>query len=167
MKNIWTLIFGILMILGGVYALFNPLTTLVAGALYLGILFVAMGFAYLSTYSTTKSLWVLVLGIIDILIGIVFVTNLWLSAETLPFILALWALLTGIMQIVLSFQFKQEDVATWSWRLISGILGIIFALLILIYPILGVLTITALIGATLIIYGAFEVIDYLQTNKTV
>ena len=70
MKNIWTLIFGILMILGGLYALFNPLSALIAVALYLGILFIAMGIGYVASYRTIQSGSILALGIIDILIGI-------------------------------------------------------------------------------------------------
>lgn len=165
MKNIWTLIFGILMILGGIYALFNPLSALIAVALYLGIIFIAMGIGYLSTYRMVKSGSILALGIIDILVGILFVMNLGITAATLPFILALWALFAGIIQIMLSIQFKNENIPTWSWRMGTGILGIVFGLLMLIYPMLGALAITALIGASLIIFGAFEVVEYAQNRK--
>ena len=165
MKNIWTLIFGILMILGGFYALFNPLSALIAVALYLGVIFIAMGIGYLSTYRTVKSGSILALGVIDILVGLLFVMNLGITAASLPFILALWALLVGVIQIILSVQFKNEEIPTWSWRMGTGILGVVFGLLMMIYPILGALAITALIGGSLIIFGAFEVIEYAQNRK--
>ena len=47
----------------------------------------------------------------------------------------------------------------------AGILGVVFGLLMFIYPILGALTITILIGASLITFGAFEVVEYTQNNQ--
>ena len=165
MKNIWTLIFGILMILGGLYALFNPLSALIAVALYLGILFIAMGIGYVASYRTIQSGSILALGIIDILIGILLVFNLGATAASLPFVLGLWALLVGGIQIILAIQFKKMEIPTWSWRMGAGILGVVFGLLMFIYPILGALTITILIGASLITFGAFEVEEYTQNNR--
>lgn len=165
MKNIWTLIFGILMILGGLYALFNPLSALIAVALYLGILFIAMGIGYVASYRTIQSGSILALGIIDILIGILLVFNLGATAASLPFVLGLWALLVGGIQIILAIQFKKMEIPTWSWRMGAGILGVVFGLLMFIYPILGALTITILIGASLITFGAFVVVEYTQNNR--
>ena len=160
MKNIWTLIFGIFMISGGIYALFNPLSALIAVALYIGIIFIAMGISYLQTYRFIKFGSILALGVLDILVGILFITNLGISAATLPFILALWTILVGALQIIIAIQLKKEKFPTWSLRMGTGVFGSILGLLMLIYPIFGALVITILIGISLILFGILEVIEY-------
>ena len=49
----------------------------------------------------------------------------------------------------------------------SGILGIVFAFLILTYPALGVITITALMGAYILLYGILEIAEYATNNRSI
>ena len=55
----------------------------------------------------------------------------------------------------------------WGWTLTSGILGIVFAFLILTYPALGVITITALMGAYILLYGILEIAEYATNNRSI
>jgi len=55
----------------------------------------------------------------------------------------------------------------WGWTLTSGILGIVFAFLILTYPALGVITITALMGAYILLYGILEIAEYATNNSSI
>lgn len=164
--GIWHLIAGVLMAIIGFYVWFHPAETLLALALYLGIIFIIVGAGYFVASFTYESGWYLAVGILDILVGIIFVGNLGVTAVSLPIIFALWCLAVGAIQIVSAFQYKQMGFP-WGWSLVSGILGIIFGFVILTYPAIGAITITVLMGLYLILYGAVEIAEYGYARKTV
>lgn len=161
-KSIWLLIISLLTIALGVYVLFNPVTALLAMAVYIGIAFILMGIGYFMIYQDTNSYMMLTLAILDIIVGIIFLANLGVSAVTMPIIFALWTLFVGITQLVGAFQLKERGSSAWGWILALGIIGILFSLLIFIYPMIGVVTLTVLMGGFLIIYGALELVRYLR-----
>lgn len=67
------------------------------------------------------------------------------------------------MQIVSAFQLRNSGVS-WGWTLTAGILGVLFAFLILAYPAIGTITLTALMGAYILMYGIIEIVEY-STNQ--
>jgi len=98
------------------------------------------------------------------LVGVIFVGNLGLTAATLPIVLALWFLAIGVMQIVASFSLRREGYS-WGWSLLAGVLGVLFAFLILAYPAVGAVTITALVGAYFFMYGVIEIGEYVSNRR--
>ena len=157
--GLWHLAAGIIMVLLGFYVWFNPMTSLLALALYLGVAFILIGAVYMAASFSFESGWYLFVGILDILVGVIFVTNLGVTAETLPIIFALWSLAVGGIQIVAAYHLY-KDGFNWSLALIAGIIGVIFAFLILSYPILGAIAITTLMGAYILLYGVVEILEY-------
>ena len=162
--TLWLMLIGLLMVALGVYVLFNPITALIALALYLGVAFLVIGAGYVWIFSYVKSYPLLALAIIDIIIGLLFIFNPGLTAATLPIIFAMWALFVGIVQVVTSFELREIGSRVWGWTLLAGILGILFAVLILFYPLLGAITLTVFMGGALIVYGAYDVIQYLMAR---
>lgn len=163
-RGLWHLIAGILMVLVGFYVWFHPAETLLAIALYLGILFIIVGAGYFAASFSYESGWYLTVGILDILVGIIFVGNLGVTAVSLPIIFALWCLAVGAIQVVTAFQFKKMGFP-WGWSLTAGILGIVFAFIILSYPAIGAITITVLMGLYMVLYGAVEIAEYGYSRK--
>lgn len=162
--GIWHLIAGILMAVLGVFIWMNPAATLMALALYIGIVFIIVGAGYFAASFSFRSGWYLLVGLLDILVGIIFVSNLGVSAASLPIIFAVWCLAVGAVQVASAFQLRSAGFP-WSWTLGAGILGILFGFLILAYPALGALTITALMGAYVALYGIVEIIEFYFTRK--
>ena len=162
--GIWHLIAGIIMALLGVYVWLNPVVSLVALALYLGIGFIIVGAGYIAFSFSFQSGWYLLVGLLDIFVGIIFVSNLGVSAASLPIIFAVWCLAVGAVQVASAFQLRSAGFP-WSWTFGAGILGILFGFLILAYPALGALTITALMGAYVALYGIVEIIEFYFTRK--
>lgn len=162
--SIWHLFAGIIMAILGVYVWFNPVATMVALALYLGIIFIIIGVGYVAASFNNDSGWDMFVGVLDILVGVIFVGNLGVTAASLPIIFALWCLAVGVIQLVVAYKFKKAGMS-WGWTLTSGVLGIIFAFLILTYPALGVITITALMGAYILLYGVLEIAEYTTNNR--
>jgi len=157
--SLWRLAIGVIMVLLGLYVWFNPVTSLVALALYIGIAFIVVGAGYIVSSFSYESGWELFVGLLDVLVGIVLVSNLGITAASLPVILAVWCLAVGVIQIATSWR-RGRDGYAWGWSLTIGILGILFAFLILSYPVVGVLTITTIIGLYLVLYGVFSIAEY-------
>lgn len=132
----WHLFTGILMMLLGIFMCFNPTETLVAVALYLGIVFVVVGAAYFMASFSVKSGWYLAIGILDIIVGVIMISNLGLSVATLPIIFAVWCLAAGAVQMMVAYQYRKAGQPS-NWLCVSGVLGVIFGILLLAYPIVG------------------------------
>lgn len=160
----WHLIAGILMIILGLYILFNPVASLIGLALYIGVVFIVVGSGYFVASFSYHSSWYLVVGLLDILVGIVFVSNLGIGAASLPVIFAMWCMAVGIIQLISSFAIKKMGFP-WIWTLSSGIVGVLVSLLILAYPGIGVIAITSLMGMYVILYGVFAIVEYMYSPK--
>ncbi len=155
-RNIWLLIISILLILSGIYVLFNPVSALIASVLCIGILFIILGSGYILAFKDGDSYAILALGILDVLIGLLFLTNIGISIATLPIILAFWILFNSTVQLAMALEIKNQEDAPWKQMIGASIFGIGFSILIFIYPTLGNITITLLLGLYLIGYGLFE-----------
>lgn len=117
MRIFWT-IFGVLFLIGGLVAIFNPASAFEAVADVLGFLFLLVGVFWIIEAFATKaanSLWWLGLtaGILMVLLAF------WTSAQTLTtkgymllVFAGIWALLHGITDIVKAFMVRSlRDVA--------------------------------------------------------
>lgn len=164
--SLWRLVIGVIMILLGLYVWFNPVPSLVALALYIGIAFIVVGAGYIVSSFSYESGWELLVGLLDVLVGIVLVSNLGITAASLPIILAIWCLAVGVIQIVTTWRRGRAGYA-WGWSLTIGILSILFAFLILSYPAVGVLTITTIIGLYLVLYGIFSIAEYFYLPRNI
>ncbi len=106
-------IFGVILIVGGVYALVNPVQTFLTVANLLGFLFAFVGIFWMieafATIATNPLWWLgLISGIIMVLLGFwaggQFLTT---QAYTLLIFAGVWALLHGIGDIIKAFAVKQ------------------------------------------------------------
>lgn len=161
----WHLAAGIIMTILGIYVWFNPVVSLVALALYIGITFIIVGAGYLVVSLSYQSGWYMLVGVLDLFVGMIFVANLGVTAETLPIIFAIWCLAVGIIQLVAAFELHNMASSSWSWSMLAGILGVLFAFLILAYPAVGAITLTALMGAYIVLYGVVEIAEYAYNRR--
>lgn len=165
-KNRKGLIFSsIFMIIAGILAWIFPDTALLAAAIYLGMMFLISGFGYLADFYLLRSGWLLAMGLLDVLVGGVLILNLGLTMDSLPTLLAVWILCVAVMQIAVSVDMKSAGNSAWKWLLLSGFVGIFFGLWILGSPLLGIFTVSTLIGFYLVLYGGLGVAEYLEMRK--
>ncbi len=160
----WRLVSGTIMLFFAAYIWFHPLATMVGLALYLGLAFIVMGVGYLAVSTKATIGRDMFVGMLDILVGIILVSNLGITAATMPIILAFWSLAVGIVQLVEAYQLKKLGFS-WSMPIISGVVGVVFAYLILAYPLLGMLTLSTLIGVYVLLYGMFEIMSYFMLKR--
>ncbi len=161
-KSFWLLLISLILILSGIYILFNPITALVASAMIVGVVFILLGVGYLMAFQERKSSMFLALGILDLIIGVLFLSNIGISAANMPIILGLWILFNSIAEIVMGWEMRADQNSMWKIFFWGGILGVLFSLLIFVMPVIGVVTITVVIGLYLIIYGGLELTRFIK-----
>ena len=168
-KNWWLILLrGVCGIIFGVLAFMWPGISLVTLVLLYGAFALVDGvFGLGAALLGSKGLapgsrwWLAVVGILGIAAGIV--TLVWpgISALVLLLFIAGWAIATGVMEIVGAIQVRKEIDNEW-WLIASGILSVIFGLVLALRPGVGALALILVIGAFAIVHGALLVMFALR-----
>ena len=110
--------------------------------------------------------WLALVGILGILAGVV--TLFWpgMTAIVLLIFIAAWAIASGVMQIVGAIRLRKEIDDEWL-LIASGVLSVLFGLVLLARPGLGALSMIFVIGAFAIVYGILEVMFSLRLRRHV
>ncbi len=153
----WIVVRGIAAMIFGVLALVLPGITLAALVLLWGAYALADGIiALIAAFRIRdrgKPFWaLLVVGILGIAAGIL--TFIWpgMTAIVLLAFIAAWSLVMGIFQIIAAVRLRKSIENEWLLGL-SGLLSIIFGVLMLINPGAGALAVIWVIGAYAIVFG--------------
>ncbi len=156
-KNWWAVeLRGALTFLFGLLALFLPAITLGALVIVFGIYAFAEGIVLLvMSFNRQKAQhwWItLFQGLVGIGAGIV--TFAWpgITAFALLLIIAFWALVTGVLEIIGAIRLRKEIKGEWL-LVLSGILSLIFALVLLFNPAAGAIALVWVIGLYAVIFG--------------
>lgn len=116
--------------------------------------FVLVGGIFTIIASFTTKGWPLVVqGLVGILVGLVMLIFPMSIAMFIMLIIAAWALVTGIMEIVVATRFKPMLPGSWL-MIVTGILSVIFALVLALKPGLGALVLAQVFGIYAVIAGA-------------
>ncbi|MBZ0292042.1 MAG: HdeD family acid-resistance protein [Anaerolineae bacterium] len=154
LRGVAAIIFGILIILFPNLAIGTFVFVFAAYALVDGIFTIIN-----AVQNRNQSRWWVYLleGIIGVIAGIVVFANPLFSAITLPlfvlYIVAFWAIFTGVSEIVAAFQLRKEIEGEF-WLGLSGLLSLVFGILLLVNPGEGILTLLFIVAAYAIIFGA-------------
>lgn len=152
---------GIVAILFGLVILAWPGITARAFILVFGIFAVAAGiFAILGGLRTedTRRRWLhLAEGVVAVLAGIVALGWPAITARALLYLIAAWAIVTGIIEMAGAFKTRLATMAEWL-LMASGAISVVFGILLLVWPHLGVLALVWLIGIYAILYGILHLV---------
>ena len=145
----------------GLVILAWPAITLRVLLLVFGIFAIAAGiFAILSGLRAagTRDRWLhLGEGVVAALAGIVALGWPGITAFALLYIIAAWAIVTGVMEMAGAFQTRLTAMPEWV-LLASGAISVVFGILLLVWPHLGVLALVWLIGIYAIVYGILHLV---------
>ena len=101
--------------------------------------------------------WLLLLeGLVSIAAGIVTFALPGLTALVLVYVIAAWAMVTGILEIIAAVRVRKQ-ITGEVWWILSGILSVVFGVLLMIAPGAGALALVLWIGAYAVIFGALLV----------
>lgn len=155
-RNWWLLLIrGIIGIIFGIMALVWPGITVFVLVIFYGAYALVDGvfslFTGLQQPSGSRA-WLIVVGLLGIAAGVV--TFLWpgITAMVLLYVIAFWAVFTGIAQIVAGIQLRKTINGEWL-MILSGVLGVIFGVLLVVQPGRGALALVWLIGTFAVLYG--------------
>jgi uncharacterized membrane protein HdeD (DUF308 family) len=146
---------GLAAIVFGILAFIWPGVTLSVLILLFGAYAIVDGVLalYAALRSGGKHVWAPLLeGVVGIVAGLVAFFLPGLTALALLFVIAAWAILTGILEVIAAVRLRQ--VISNEWMLIfSGVLSVVFGLLLIAQPGAGALAVVWLIGIYAIIFG--------------
>lgn len=169
-RNWWLLVLrGVLAVLFAIMAFIWPDLTLAALVLLFGAYAFVDGVfavvASLERIGKQDRWWALLLqGLLGIGAGIV--TFFWpgITALALLAIIGFWAILTGVMQIIAAVQLRREIDNEWLLGA-SGVLSVLFGLLVLIFPGAGALSVVWIIASYAMIYGVLLIVVGLRLRS--
>lgn len=155
------LIRGILAIALGVMAWIWPGITLAALVIVFGAYAFVDGIFLvikaLGSWKEREDRWILLLeGLLGIGIGIITFFSPGVTAVGLLFFIAAWSLSTGIVEIVGAIRMRKE-IQGELWWILSGIASIAFAVILMVFPGAGILSLVWLLGVYAVVFGVFLV----------
>jgi uncharacterized membrane protein HdeD (DUF308 family) len=157
-RNWWALLLrGIAAVIFGLVAFFWPGATGVVLVLLFGAYaFVDGVFALISAIRAAESheRWIAFAleGLIGLIIAAITFFNPAVTAIVLYWMIAVWAVLTGIMELIAASQLRKL-VPNEFLLILGGLASIAFGILMVVYPLVGAITVIYLIGAYAIIFG--------------
>jgi uncharacterized membrane protein HdeD (DUF308 family) len=159
---------GLAAIIFGVLTLVWPKISLAVLVLMFGIFAVVSGITAMvaALRNREEQHWGLLLfeGILGVLAGVVALIWPGITALAFLFLIASWAILTGILALVAPLAFPMSFGRGLLFAL-SGIVSIVFGVLIAAQPAAGLLTVVWLIGTYAIIVGIMHVVVYFEARS--
>jgi len=152
---------GIAAIVFGIAAWAWPNLTIGTLVIVFGIYAIADGllsiWAALFTNAGGHRLSLILAGVAGILIGIISIAWPELTATTVVLLIAIWAVSVGLLQIFSAWQLRNEIENEWLLML-AGAGGVIWGILVMIFPGGGAVSIVWAIGLFAILLGALLIV---------
>jgi len=155
--NWWAVLLrGIVAVLFGLAALFWPGPTIFVLIVFFGAYAVVDGiFAIVAGIRGSGSgrRWLLLVeGVLGVFAGLF--TFFWpgMTALVLLYVIALWAIVTGVLKMIMAISLRREIENEWL-MVLSGVLSVLFGVLLAVMPGVGLLSLVWLIGIYALIFG--------------
>ena len=102
--------------------------------------------------------WLLALeGVIGLLAAIVTLRTPSTTAMVLIFFIWVWAIATGLLRIFEAIRLRKE-ISGVVWLALSGVLGVLFGLVLIFRPMVGILTLASIIAGYALLLGVLEIL---------
>lgn len=163
-RSLWWLVLirGILGVLFGLFALFVPGLALLALVYAYGFYAIMDGVVALLLGFRNRGMshwgWHIAQGVVSVLAGIAALVWPGLTALVLVFIIAAWSIVLGITEIMEAFTARRLGSTSWGWLLATGILAILFGVVLVASPGAGALALIGFIGAFALLFGILVIV---------
>jgi uncharacterized membrane protein HdeD (DUF308 family) len=86
-------------------------------------------------------------------------TFIWpdITTHVLLYLVAVWAVVTGVFEILAAIQLRRLITGEWA-LILSGLLSVVFGVLLFAYPAAGIVTLVWLVGVYAIAFGIMLII---------
>jgi uncharacterized membrane protein HdeD (DUF308 family) len=157
-RNWWLIALrGVAAIVFGILTLVRPGISLAVLILFFGAYALVDGIAniiaVLRRREGERPWWALLVeGLVSVAAGVVAFVAPGLTALTLVYLIAAWAIVTGAFEIGAAIRMRKE-IKGEAWLVLSGLLSIVFGVLVMLSPGAGALAMVMLIGAYAVVFG--------------
>ena len=159
---------GIAALAFGIITLVWPNLTVLALVLLFGIYAIISGIAVAAAALQNREVhgWGLLLfeGILWILAGVVALVWPGITALAFLYLLAAWAIMTGILELIAPLSFPMSG-GRGVLMVLSGLVSIVFGIVIAAQPAAGLLGVTWLIGLYTIVFGILHLVAYFEARS--
>jgi uncharacterized membrane protein HdeD (DUF308 family) len=164
-KNWWVLMLrGIFAVLFGVAAFAWPGPTLVALVFLYGAYALVDGVTALWAGAFARAWWLVLSGVLGIIVGVGTFFYPGITAVALFYLIAAWAVSRGIFEIVAGIALRKQITGEWA-LILGGIFSIIFGVVLVAYPVPGVLALVWLIGTYALVFGVTMIVMAFQLRS--
>lgn len=166
MRRFLIALFGVLMVIGGVFCMFRPITTFMQTGYVIGVIILCDAVSNIITWVEAKkhvevSGWYLAKAILSAIFGIMIICSLGMQLATdivITYMIAIWTIIAGIIRVLIAIRMKglQEKLPEvfknnkWMVIWVLGMLIIIF----IIKPAVLMSVLGAMIAWAMIFIGA-------------
>ena len=159
---------GIAALVFGIVALVWPGLTVLALVVLFGIFAIISGITAVATSLQNRDVhgWGVLLfeGILWLLAGVVAMVWPGVTALSFLYLLAVWAVITGILELIAPLSFPMSD-GRGVLMVLSGLVSIVFGIIIAVQPVSGLLAVTWLIGIYAIVFGILHLVAYFEARS--
>ena len=155
----WFILYGVLLVLLGVFAIVVPGVATLAVEIMVGWLLLLGGafglFAVISSGRQAPGFWWnLITAIVCMLAGLSLLTQPLIGILTLTILLAAYLFASGFAHIVQAIEYRRAVPSAWIWMLVSGIVDLVLALIIVLgLPGTATWVLGLLVGINLVMTG--------------
>jgi uncharacterized membrane protein HdeD (DUF308 family) len=166
---VFMLIAGVIALVGGIFALFNPLAASITAVLLTAWIFIIVGvieiFGVFTATGWGGRLWALLLGALCIFLGIWILQNPIESGLALTWLVGILFLATGVTKVILSFGVRGTG---YFWIvLLSGIISVVLGVMVLSnFPYSAAVVLGTLLAIELISSGVANIALALRLRET-
>jgi uncharacterized membrane protein HdeD (DUF308 family) len=166
--SMWSIVWGVLLILFGMMAIGSPFLAAVAVNVVIAWLIVFAGAVHLilafHAHGAGSLIWKLLVGVAYLFFGVYLIRHPVLGVASLTLMLASLFLIEGILNVVLFF--KMRSLGGSSWVLADGVITLLLGLMIYLqWPSSALWAIGTLVGVSMIISGVTRVMMSLAVRK--
>ena len=158
-RNWWLVALrGVVAVLFGLLTLLYPGIALGSFVLLFGAYAIVDGLAAVWSsvqHRSQEGWWIHLLeGFVSIIAGIVAFVYPAITTLVMLYVVALWAFMTGVFEVLAAVRLRKEITGEF-WLGLSGIISVLFGLLLIVSPGAGILAVLTLVGVYAIAFGVF------------
>jgi uncharacterized membrane protein HdeD (DUF308 family) len=170
-KNWWMILLkGTLLIIFGILAFLRPGITMTSLVIWFAAFMIADGVislaAVISNWNSREDKWLLVAeGALGVLLGILIFRRPVIFEVFIAYLIGFWAIFSGISKIAMAIQLRKEMEGE-GWLVLSGIMSILFGIIIFAQPMTGIATLMWIAGTFAILVGILMIFLSLKLRRS-
>ena len=165
----WTVIRGVLAIVFGVVALVAPISTAVSLAVVIAVFAIVDGLFEIVDgirHRSTGGAGLRILqGVLTLAFGVVLVVWPAITALAIVWTVGVWAVVVGVIQLVVALSLRKVVRSGWGWGVVSGLVSVIFGVIVVARPSAGLVSIVWVLGVYAIMLGVLLIGFGLQVRR--